>query len=210
MGKIDNSTYKAIKKDKKNKDTKTYGRGKYGHSKHHRNLKISMAVGLLLLIVMDVIFSLVIFHTRKSLFVIVACVLSLPFARNVIDIFMSLKAKPLSEDEYKQTAELSDKTGIRLYYDISVTEEEGMYYIPCAAVCNNNIICFTPNIPEVKTREKLKGYLNELNIEEYSYRIFLTEKYSTFEKEIKKLKPAEGKQEATDIEFLEKLLYMGF
>ena len=34
MGKIDNSTYKEIKKDKKlQKDTR-FGKGKYGHSKH--------------------------------------------------------------------------------------------------------------------------------------------------------------------------------
>ena len=210
MGKIDNSTYKAIKKDKKNKDTKTYGRGKYGHSKHHRNLKISMAVGLLLLILLDVIFSLVVFHTRKTVFVIVACVLSLPFARNVIDIFMSLKAAPLSEEEYQKTNELSENTGIHLYYDISVTEEEGMYYIPCAAVCNNNIICYTPNITDTKMREKLKGYVNEINTDEINVRVFLTEKYSTFEKEIKKLKNPDGTQAALDREVLEKLLSMGF
>lgn len=210
MGKIDNSTYKAIKKDKKNKGMKTYEKGKYGHSKHHRNFKISMTVGLLLLILLDVIFSLLVFHTRKTIFVILACVLSIPFARNIIDVFMSLKATPLSEDEYKKTCELSENSDIKLYYDISVTEEEGMFYIPCAAVCNNNIICYTPNIADTKKREKLKGYLNELNTEEYNFRIFLTEKYSTFEKEIKKLKNPEGSQADLDREVLEKLLSMGF
>ena len=89
-----------------------------------------------------------------------------------------------------------------------------MYYIPCAAVCSNNIICFTPNIPETKKREKLKEYLNEINTDEYSYRIFLTEKYSTFEKEIKKLKVSadkeDDKQKNIDREVLEKFLSMGF
>ena len=214
MGKIDTSTYKAIKKDKKIKGMKTYEKGKYGHSKHYRNLKLSMTIGLLLRGVLDVIFSILVFHTRKTVFVIVACVLSIPFARNIIDLFMSMKASPLDKEEYHKTNELSEKTGVPLYYDISVTEEEGMYYIPCAAVCSNNIICFTPNIPETKKREKLKEYLNEINTDEYSYRIFLTEKYSTFEKEIKKLKVSsdkeDDKQKNIDREVLEKFLSMGF
>ena len=195
----------------KSSKKKNYSKGKYGHSKHYRNIRLAVALFLLVLIVSDVVFSIMVFHTRKTLFVVVACILSIPFARNVIDVFMALKAKPLSKKEYEETQELSDKTGVGLLYDITVTETEGVIYVPCLAVYNNSIICYTPDEKDTKKREKIKQYISEVNqLSGTNYRIFVTEKYSTFSKEIKKLHEPDKATMKTDKKVTEKLLGMGF
>ena len=195
----------------KNTKKRNYSKGNYGHSKHYRNKRLIMALFILILIVSDVVFSIMVFHTRKTLFVIVACVLSIPFARNVIDVFMSLKAKPLSMEEYEKTVNLSKEIEAQLLYDITVTESDGVVYIPCLTVYNNSIICYTPDEKEVKKREKIKKYISEVNdFSKTNYRIFVTEKYSTFSKELKKLHEPDKTTQKTDKKVTDNLLSMGF
>ena len=211
--KIDTSTYKEINKAKKQKDRDKnmgkYAKGTYGHSIHYRNYRLIMAAIILLFILADVFVSILVFHTRKTVFIIIACILAIPFARNLVDVFMTLKAKPLNKEEYEKTKQLSEKTGKPLLYDLSITQEEGMYYIPCAAVYNNNIIAYTPEIKEAKVREKIKGYLVDANTDDSSYRIYITDKYQTFEKEIEKLREADEETAAIDDEVTYRLLSMG-
>ena len=90
MSKIDTSTYKQIKKERKLKNKKYYDKGEYGHSKRYKNIRMAFTLVLFMLILTDVVFSLIIFQTRKTLFVIIGCVMAIPFARNLIDFFMSL------------------------------------------------------------------------------------------------------------------------
>ncbi len=210
MGKIDNSTYKEIKKDKKlQKDTR-YGKGKYGHSKHYRNNRLMMTLAILVVIILDVAFSVILFHTRKTVFVIVGCIMAIPFARNLIDFIMSLRAKPLGKEEYEKTCVLAKESGRKLLYDVSITEEDGVIYIPCLLVYNNNIICYTPHISGVKDRDRVKKYVSGVNYDEHNYRIFVTEKYSTFEKEVKKIGDASNETLDIDQEIIYRLLSMGF
>ena len=108
------------------KKKKDYSKGKYGHSKHYRNKRLFMTLLILAFIVFDVVFSLVVFHTRKTLFVIVACIMSIPFARNLIDLFMTLKAKPLDKESYMETVKLSEETGVPLE---RITKNGGESYL---------------------------------------------------------------------------------
>ena len=211
--KIDTSTYKEITKAKKqkerNKNVGKYAKGTYGHSKKYRIYRLIFAAILLVLILADVLFSVLVFHTRKTVYIIIACILAIPFARNVVDVIMTFKARPLSKEEYEKTKELSEKTNKPLLYDVSITQEEGMYYVPCMAVYNNNIICYTPEIKDAKIRERIKGYLGAVNTDDINYRIFITEKYQTFEKEISKLREADAETRAIDEDIEYSILSMG-
>lgn len=214
MDKIDNSTYKLIKKDQKDKQKSQKGRayykGCYGHSKRYKNFKIFMTLLIFTLILSDVVFSLIIFQTRKTIFAVIGCVLSIPFARNLIDLFMALKSKPLSQEDYKMVSELETETGRAFIYDISITDTDGMVYIPCAVIYNNNILCFTPEEEDTKQREKIKKYISAVNVDSKNYRIFVTEKFSTFSKEVKKLKDRDESVKYIDEEVTETILSMGF
>ena len=210
MSKIDTSTYKQIKKERKLKNKKYYDKGEYGHSKRYKNIRMTFTLVLFMLILTDVVFSLIIFQTRKTLFVIIGCVMAIPFARNLIDFFMSLKADPLSKEEYEKVAALSQESGRKILYDITITETEGVVYIPALAIYNNNIIAYTPKVTKPKDREKIKDYINEVNSEGDNYRIFVTEKFATFSKEIGKLRDASSETLERDEYITLKLLSMGF
>lgn len=207
--KIDNSTYKAIKQEREYNKKPHYSKGEYGHARANKNRKLLLTIVLFLMILSDVLISLIVFQTRKTWFIIIGCVMAIPFARNIIDFYMALKSTPLSDELYKKTDELSKNQGKSFLYDISITDTDGMIFIPCMCIENNNIIAFTPDAGDSKQREKIKSYINTANVElSCSYRIFVTERFDTFSKEIKKLNPAET--EVQDDKMKDKILSMGF
>lgn len=214
--KIDNSTYKAIKKDKKRKNRKPSRfemseLGSYGRIKKKRNIKLFMVLFLLALIVADVIFSIVVFHTRKTWFIIIACVMSIPFARNIIDFFMCLRCKPLDKETYNAVNEISNETGRKIIYDLPVTDEDGLVFVPAACVYNNNIIAFTPDEKDAKKREKIKKYVGMVNDSgENQCRIVVTDNINTFKKEISRIKDAEGASDKADEQLMDKFYAIGF
>ncbi len=213
MSKIDNSTYKAIKKDSRSKNKKASAdAGCYGHVRKRKNSRLIMTCILFLLILSDVVGSLIIFQTRKTWFVIIACILSIPFARNLIDYVMCLKCSPLDSEGYEQVHAIETETGRKVLYDISITDEDGLIFIPAAVLYNNNIIAYTPDEKSSKGREKIKRYIDMVNVSEEGkgYRIFVTENLSTFKKEIVRIKEADDEAAVRDREMTEKLLCLGF
>ena len=85
-----------------------------------------------------------------------------------------------------------------------------MVYIPCLTVYNNNIIAYVPDSKDTKEREKIRSFIAPVNDEGTNYRIFVTEKEGTFEKEIKKLRDADAETVLEDKKIIERLLSMGF
>ena len=211
MSKIDTSTYDLIKSERKEPKFNMQ-KGLYGYAKRYKNRKLFFTLILFGLILSDVMFSIIAFQTRKTWFVIIACVLAIPFARNLIDYFMAFKANPLRQEDYEETVEITNHYDKALYYDISITEESGVVFVPCLCVYNNNIIAYTPDVKLAKEREKIKKYIDMVNSaeEDRNYRIFVTEKISTFDKEISKLKNRSDETAEKDEETLGKLLSMGF
>ena len=213
MSKIDNSTYKAIKKDNKAaKKRLSSDAGCYGHIHSRIISRLILSIVLLLMIVADVIISLLVFHTRKTWFIILACILSIPFARNIIDLFMCFKCKPLDKEEYEKVHQIEEESGRKLLYDISITDEDGLIFVPALILYNNNIIAYTPDVKEVKGREKIKRYINMVNESEEGkgYRIVVTDNLNTFRKEINKIKEADNEAVSKDHEMSERLLSLGF
>ena len=210
MSNIDNSTYKQIKKSRKLSEEGRYDKGRYGHWKHYRNMRILVAAILLLAIAASVVLSLAVFHTKKTVFIVIACLLAIPFARNITDIIMVLKAKSLERSVYEKMEAVSQEAGVRLLYDIMITETDGAVYIPCMLIASNNIIAFTPDYSDTKAREKIKTYISGANTAAgLNFRIFVTEREDTFIKEIKKVNIHEGIPSEDDIRMKQTILSMG-
>ena len=219
MTKIDNSTFKAIKKDKKEAERykkSSFGtKGCYGHSKKYKNTKLILVLVIFAFILSDVMISLILFQTRKTWFIVFGCVLSIPFARNIIDFVMALKAEPLSREDYEIVNSIEKSTGKSFLYDISITDTEGLVYVPCMMVCNNNIAAFVPSAKESSKREKIKKYIAEANTLEncektLNFRVVVTENIKTFEKEVKKIKLPDEENKKIDDEMKDRILSMGF
>ena len=155
-------------------------KGQYGYIKAYRKKRLIIALICLAMIASLLVASFLIFETRKTWLAIIACVIAIPFARNVTDIIMAMRVKPLSKNQYDKVNEeikkLRDKVyddEIGLVYDLTITRSEGIGFIPCAYIMNNNVIIYSPKDNTAKEKEKLEKYADMVNEDKkISCRIF--------------------------------------
>ena len=126
----------AATKEKKKKPQK----GEYGYAKRYKNRKIMITFICFCCILVDVLIGLIMFQTRATLFTIMACVMSLPFAKNLIGYIMVVKFKPLTEAEYEKAVKIGENAQALMSYDVSISDTEKIYFYPCVAIYGNNVI----------------------------------------------------------------------
>lgn len=188
-----------------------YPKGAYGHARHIRRVRLILMLLCFLFILTDVVFSLVIFQTRRTLFVIAACVMSIPFAKNLIGYLMAYPAQPLDRDAYEKAEMIGRKSGAEMMYDLTVTDTEGVLYFPCGAVLNNNLILYHRKAGEADTRKKIQQYLSDFtDAREEKVRVVSVSSLTQMEKELNRITTPKKEQKRMDGKIREKLLEKGF
>lgn len=188
-----------------------YEKGSYGYVKHYKRIRIILGSICLALILGDLIFSLSVFHTKKTLFVVVGCIMAIPFARNVVDFILAFPYKSLTTDEHKKFEKLSDELDIPILYDISITETEGVAFYQALAIYNNNFIAFQSNAGDKKVHDKLIKYLDTAQPEGKSrMRLVVTSDFAQFKKNLLRLSKPNENQIIIDNRARKKVLTMGF
>ena len=132
----DKNTTETVLNGKKKKP----GKGDYGYAARYKNRKIIMTLICFCCIVADVLIGLIMFQTRATVFTIIACVMSLPFAKNLIGYIMVVKFKPLTPEQYQKAFRIGENNDALMLYDISVSDTEKIYFYPCVAIYGNNVI----------------------------------------------------------------------
>ncbi len=182
-------------------------KGEYGYARRYKNRQILLMFVIFSLILSDVLVSLLIFNTRKTWLIIIACIMSIPFARNFVNYLLIIKAKPLNDKEHKIADELSEKHGFIMAYDISVTDSEGLLFYPCLTVYNNNIIAYVNDLSGKE--KKYTDYLKKCYEEGLKPRVCVVDSFEKFEKEIERLNSPKDSQKKQDLEIAKKLLTLG-
>lgn len=136
------------------KEEKNLHKGHYGHLKRYKQIRLAIIFLCFLFILTDVVFSLIIFQTRRTLFIVIAAVMSIPFAKNFVSYLLSLKCKPLSKDEYEETERLSEKHSLEMIYDVTVTDDD-IKFFPVTAIINNSLVAYRPGSQGCRREEKL-------------------------------------------------------
>ncbi|MBR6217399.1 MAG: hypothetical protein IKQ63_02635 [Eubacterium sp.] len=114
-------------------------KGDYGYAKKYKNRRIIFTMLCFICILADILIGLIMFQSRKTLFTVVACVMALPFAKNLIGYIMVVGFKPLTEKEHETTEKLAAEHGLKFYYDISASDQERMLFYPCVAVVGKSV-----------------------------------------------------------------------
>lgn len=182
-------------------------KGEYGYARRYKNRQILLMFVIFSLILSDVLVSLLIFNTRKTWLIIIACIMSIPFARNFVNYLLIIKAKPLNDKEHKMADELSEKHGFIMAYDISVTDSEGLLFYPCLTVYNNNIIAYVNDLSGKE--KKYTDYLKKCYEEGLKPRVCVVDSFEKFEKEIERLNSPKDLQRKQDLMIAKKLLTLG-
>ena len=138
---------------KNSKKKKKPDKGEYGYAARYKNRRIIITLICFCCILVDVLVGLIMFQTRATLFTVIACVMSLPFAKNLIGYIMVVKFRPLTEGQYERTERLGEDHDCLICYDISVSDSEKMRFFPCVAICGNNVI----GLPQAMKGETVDG-----------------------------------------------------
>lgn len=182
-------------------------KGSYGYLKRYRRRQLLLMFLIACFIIADVVISLLVFKTRKTWFIVLGTVMSIPFARNMVNYIMIIKAKALSKEEYEKAEELSEKYHFVMAYDISVTGSEGLIFYPCLTVFNNNIIAYVP--AESDKNSRAASYLKKCHTDDLKPRVCIVDSFEKFEKEISKIKVPKESQKKEDLRIAAKILTLG-
>ena len=186
------------------------GKGNYGYIRGLKRRRMLLMLACFAFILADVIISLVFFQTRKTLFIILAAVMSIPFAKNLIGYLMVIKYEPLTEEEHGEAEKLAEAYDTTFAYDISVTRSEGVLFYPCVAIYNNNVIGLLQsgqNTGKKDATEYLKLVQEGIAAKP---RVVVVDSLKDMKRELDRLNPPKEDQLRADIKIAERLMELGY
>lgn len=188
-------------------------KGQYGYmNRYKRNLLISI-ISLGLLVIIGVFVTVLMFGTKKSVFIVIPILIALPFAKQIIGYLMCANFRELDEDEYAQIKERVTYFGDEaIVYDVSISRYEGMTYFPVAVIRDGRILVFyrprwNRKIPDENTLKKV--IQTAFEDQKKQYVVVTTTKLDDFIERANKIKAPGDELAATDVKYRERLFELG-
>ena len=117
-------------------------KGQHGYmNRHKRNVLISIIV-LGLFVIAGVFFTVAMFDTRKTVFIVIPILVALPLAKQLVAYIMCAGFKELTKDEYAKLEKLSYFGDPSLVYDVSISRYEGIVYFPAAVIRDGRMLFY--------------------------------------------------------------------
>ena len=185
-------------------------KGNYGYAKSLKRRRLLLMFLCFLFIVADVVSSLVFFQTKKTLFVVLACIMSIPFAKNLIGYLMVIRCEPLSEEDHEKAEEIAGERETVFAYDISVTDTEGALFYPCVAVYNNNVIGLVQKNQNFRKKDAVTFLKKVQEGVPTKPRVVVVDSLKELKRELDRLNPPKEDQVDADVKIAERLLELGF
>ncbi len=185
-------------------------KGNYGYAKSLKRKRMLLMLLCFAFILADVLISLVFFQTKKTLFVVLACIMSIPFAKNLIGYLMVIRCEPLSAADYKEAEEIAAKKETIFAYDISITDTDGVLFYPCVAVYNNNVIGLLQPGQNQKKKDAVTYLKKVQEGPPTKPRVVVVESLKDMSRELDRLTPPKEDQARYDVQIAERLMELGF
>ncbi len=147
-------------------------KGEFGYIKYRTKLTVvrtvlcaAVAIGLFLV-------GLLIYHTQKNVFSIVAALGCLPTGWSAVNMIMFLRAKGCSEEDHKKI-ELH-RGNLLIHYDHVITSYDKNFNISASTVLEKNICCYSSdsNIEISECEKHIKKMISGSGYSSYSIKIF--------------------------------------
>lgn len=117
-------------------------KGQHGYmNQYKRNLLISIII-LGLFVIAGVVFTIIIFDTRKSIFIIIPILIALPLAKQLVAYLLCANFKELTNEEYEKLKKLEYFNEPSITYDISISRYEGIIYFPVAVIRDGRMLFY--------------------------------------------------------------------
>ncbi|MCR4839507.1 MAG: hypothetical protein K5897_11345 [Eubacterium sp.] len=185
-------------------------KGNYGYARGLKRKRMLLMLVCFAFILTDVIISLVFFQTRKTLFVVLAAVMAIPFAKNLIGYLMLIKYEPLTKEGHAEAEKIAEERGTTLAYDISVTASEGVLFYPCVAIYNNNVIGLLQAGQNTKKKDAVTYLKKVQEGPPTKPRVVVVDSLKELKRELDRLNPPKEDQIKADLLIAERLLELGY
>ena len=164
-------------------------KGEYGYIPYRKKVAIIRTVVCLAFTLAIYMAGMIMYHSPKSGFSIIAALGCLPTGWSAVNLIMFLKAKGCRQEEYsKITSSCGD---LLIHYDHIITSYDKNYYIAASTVLNKNICCYTwDDDMDISDCEKhIKKMMAPNGYSDYSIKIFTDiDKFCERLRELEKLR----------------------
>ena len=151
---------------------KRVSKGNFGYIEYMRKFAIIRTVIALLICLAIFLTGLIIYHSNKSAFSIIAALGCLPAGLSAVNMIMYLRAHPCSRDAYEKIE--SHRHGLLIRYDLEMTSYEENYGIAAATVLDKNVCCFTEDKAlDLNNCEKhIRNQIAQSGYTDYTVKVF--------------------------------------
>lgn len=187
-------------------------KGQHGYmNRHKRNVLISIIV-LGLFVIAGVFFTVVMFDTRKSIFIVIPILVALPLAKQIVAYIMCAGFKELNDEEYSKLKEISYFNEKSLVYDVSVSRYEGIVYFPVAVVRDGRMLFYYNGGFGKKIKDELalkKIITDSFADQKKQYVVIITTDIDSFVAKAEKIKKSSEEFIASDEKIRNRLFELG-
>lgn len=151
---------------------KKVAKGSFGYIEYNRKfaaIRTIIALGICLAIFVT---GLIMYHSNKSVFSIIAALGCLPSGLSAVNFIMYLKASPCSKTAYDKIE--SHRSGLLIRYDLEMTSYEENYSIAAATVLDKNVVCFSEKKDlDIQNCEKhIRNQIAQSGYSSYTVKVF--------------------------------------
>lgn len=152
-------------------------KGTYGYIRRYRKKQIFYVIILGIVIITGVALSIGLYHTTKTMLILLPILTSLPFAKQLVGLILCADMVPLTEEEYRKvTEEISYGKKSGILYDLSISQYEGILFFPAVIVRDGRLLFLYRGKwgKRFSSKEALKKYLKTiLETEKHPYVILV-------------------------------------
>ena len=147
-------------------------KGEFGYIEYCKKrgiIRTSLCLGLTLLCFFV---GLILTHTQKNLFSILAALLCLPTGWFAVNMIMFIKAKGCNKDDYEKIE--NAKGGLLINYDLVITAYDQNFNLGAATVLDKNICCYSsdPSMEPGDCEKHINKMIAQSGYTDYSIKIF--------------------------------------
>ncbi|MBQ6587874.1 MAG: hypothetical protein IJI01_04275 [Butyrivibrio sp.] len=147
-------------------------KGEFGYIKYGRKVAIIRTVVCLAVTVGIFLTGLLINHSQKSVFSIIAALGCLPTGWSAVNMIMLLKAKECCESDHSKILEHAG--GLLIHYDHIITSYDKNFYVNASTVLDKNICCYSAdnNLDVLDCEKHIKKMVAQSGYSSYSIKVF--------------------------------------
>ena len=162
-------------------------KGEYGYIEYRRKVGIIRTIICLAVTLIVFFTGLIINHSQKSVFSIIAALLCLPVGWSAVNMIMFLKAKGCNQNDHDKIVQNAGK--LLIHYDHIITSYDKNFYVNASTVLDKNICCYTSDkdMDIMDCEKHIKKMVAQSGYSSYSIKIFndidrFTERLSQLDK----------------------------